>query len=99
MMNIATVVNSIQKSFRSFFRKRWLRRSFSSVATTTVDRDMKQLAYVLAAVATIAVPAIAIAQDYCVRIGGDRDYYRGRDHYYYRGPRAEYRGPRVEIAP
>jgi hypothetical protein len=42
---------------------------------------------VLAAVAAMAVamPTIASATEFGVRIGGDRDYYRDRD---YRGPRA-----------
>jgi hypothetical protein len=41
---------------------------------------------VLAAVAAMAVaaPTIASAQEFGVRIGGDRDYYRDRD---YGGPR------------
>lgn len=60
---------------------------------------MRKLSYVLAAVATIAVPTIAAAQDFDVRVGGDRDHYRGPRTEYreYRGPRAEYRGPRAEF--
>lgn len=48
---------------------------------------MKKLSYVLAALATVAVavPTIASAGDFGVRIGSDRDYYS--DHY---GPRAEF---------
>src|SRR5215468_6672941 len=51
-------------------------------------RTMKKLAYVLAALATIAVgvPTIASATEFGFHVGGDRDYYRDRD---YRGPRAE----------
>jgi hypothetical protein len=47
--------------------------------------------FVLAAVAAmaVAVPTIASATEFGVRIGGDRDYYRDRD---YRGPRAEFYG-------
>ena len=50
---------------------------------------MKKLSYVLAALATIAVgvPTIASANDFGVRIGGYRDYYRD-----YRAPRAEFYG-------
>jgi hypothetical protein len=52
------------------------------------DRNMKKLAYVLAAVATVAVgaPTIASAAEFGFSVGGDHDYYRDRD---YRGPRAE----------
>lgn len=48
---------------------------------------MKKLSYVLAALATVAVavPTIASAGEFGVRIGSDRDYYS--DHY---GPRAEF---------
>ena len=51
---------------------------------------MKKLAYVIAALATIAigVPTIAGATEFGVRIGGDHDYYRDRDYRDYRGPRA-----------
>jgi hypothetical protein len=51
----------------------------------TLEKDMKKLSYVLAALATIAVgvPTIASATEFGVRIGGDRDYYRDRDY----GPR------------
>ena len=50
---------------------------------------MKKLSYVLAALATIAVgvPTIASANDFGVRIGGYRDYYRDD-----RGPRVEFYG-------
>lgn len=46
---------------------------------------MKKLSYVLAALATaaVAVPTIASAEEFGVRIGSDHGYY---DHY---GPRAE----------
>jgi hypothetical protein len=52
---------------------------------------MKKISYVLAALATIAVaaPTVASAEGFGLRIGGDRDYYRDRDHY---GPRAEFYG-------
>jgi hypothetical protein len=52
---------------------------------------MKKVSCALAALATIAVaaPAVASAEGFSVRIGGDRDYYyRDRDDY--RGPRAEF---------
>jgi hypothetical protein len=51
---------------------------------------MKNLSYVLAAVATIAVaaPTMASADSFGFRIGSDRDYYR--DRYEYRAPRAEF---------
>jgi hypothetical protein len=47
--------------------------------------------FILAAVAAMAVaaPTIASAQEFGFRIGGDRNYYRGRD---YGGPRAEFYG-------
>lgn len=50
---------------------------------------MKKLSYVLAALATVAVavPTIASAEEFGVRIGSDRDYYS--DHY---RPRAEFYG-------
>ena len=52
---------------------------------------MKRIAYVLAALATIAVaaPTVASAEGFGFRIGPDRDYYRDRDYY---GPRAEFYG-------
>jgi hypothetical protein len=52
-------------------------------------RNMTKLAYVFAALATLAVaaPTIASAEDFGFRIGSDRDYYRGRDYY---GPRVEF---------
>jgi hypothetical protein len=37
----------------------------------------------------VAVPTIASATEFSVRIGGDRDYYGDR---FYRGPRAEFYG-------
>ena len=47
---------------------------------------MKKLCYVLAALTTIAVaaPTVASAEGFGVYAGGDRD------HYYHRGPRAEF---------
>jgi hypothetical protein len=50
---------------------------------------MKKLAYVFAALATLAVaaPTVASAEGFGFRIGSDRDYYRDRDYY---GPRAEF---------
>jgi hypothetical protein len=47
---------------------------------------MKKLCYVLAALTTIAVaaPTVASAEGFGVYVGGDRD------HYYHRGPRAEF---------
>ena len=50
---------------------------------------MKNLSYVLAAVAAIAIaaPTTASADSFGFRIGGDRDY---RDRYEYRAPRAEF---------
>ena len=51
---------------------------------------MKKLAYVFAALATLAVaaPSVASAEGFGFRIGSDRDYYyRDRDYY---GPRAEF---------
>ncbi len=50
---------------------------------------MRKVAYVLAALTTIAVgaPTIASATEFGVHVGGDRDYYRD-----YRGPRAEFYG-------
>jgi hypothetical protein len=50
--------------------------------------NMRKLSYVLAALATIALPTIASAEGFGVYIGGDRDYYG--DRYY--GPRAEFYG-------
>jgi len=49
---------------------------------------MRKLSCVLAALATIAVaaPTVASAEEFGIRIGGDRDYYR----YHERGPRAEF---------
>jgi len=50
---------------------------------------MRKLSYVLAALAAIAVPTIAGATEFGVRIGGDRDYYIDRD---YRRPHVEFYG-------
>jgi hypothetical protein len=55
-------------------------------------RGMKKVSCVLAALATIAVavPAVANAEGFSFRVGGDRDYYyRDRD---YRAPRVEFYG-------
>jgi len=51
---------------------------------------MKNLSYVLAALATIAIgaPTIASATEVGIHVGGDRDHYRDRD---FRGARAEFR--------
>lgn len=50
---------------------------------------MKKFAYVVAALATIAVaaPTAASAEEFGIRVGGDRDMYRDRD---FRGARAEF---------
>ena len=50
---------------------------------------MRKLSYVLAALATIALPTIASAEGFGVYVDGDRDYYRSRD---YGGPRVEFYG-------
>ena len=52
---------------------------------------MKKLAYALAALATIAVvtPTIASAEEFGIRVGGDRDMHRDRDREF-RGARAEF---------
>jgi hypothetical protein len=61
---------------------------------------MKRISCVLAALATIAVaaPAVANAQGFSFRVGGDRDYYGDHDYRYrdrdYRGPRVEFYGDR-----
>ena len=61
---------------------------------------MKKLAYVFAALATIAVaaPTVASAEEFSVRVGGDRDMYRDRGdfrgHREFRGARAEFYGDR-----
>ena len=49
---------------------------------------MKRLAYAFAALATIAVatPTIANAEEFGIRVGGERDTYRDRG---FRGARAE----------
>jgi hypothetical protein len=56
---------------------------------------MKKLTLALATLATIAVaaPTIASAEEFGVRIGGDRDMYRDRGEYRERG---EFRGARAE---
>ena len=57
---------------------------------------MKKLALACAALATIAlgVPSVASAEEFSVRVGGDRDTYRDRGEYRtsreFRGARAEY---------
>jgi hypothetical protein len=67
-----------------------MRQRFSSGATTIGEAHLKKVSYVLAALATIAVPAptVASAEGFGFRIGSDQDYYR--DGGYYRGPRAEF---------
>jgi hypothetical protein len=54
-----------------------------------MEEDMKKFAYVFAALATIAVaaPTVASAEEFGIRVGGDRDMYRDRD---FRGARAEF---------
>jgi hypothetical protein len=54
---------------------------------------MRKLAFVLAATVAISAPAIASAQSFDGRIGGDRDMHRDyRDTSEFRGARAEYYG-------
>ena len=56
---------------------------------------MKKLALVIAGVATMAIaaPTIASAEQFSVRIGGDRDMHRDyRDSRQFRGARAEFYG-------
>jgi hypothetical protein len=54
---------------------------------------MRKLAFVIAATVVIGAPAIASAQSFDVRVGGDRDMYRDhRDTREFRGARAEYYG-------
>ena len=56
---------------------------------------MKKLALVIAGVATMAIaaPKIASAEQFSVRIGGDRDMHRDyRDSRQFRGARAEFYG-------
>jgi hypothetical protein len=50
---------------------------------------MKRLAYACAALATlaIAIPTIASAEEFGIRVGGDRDMHRDRE---FRGARAEF---------
>jgi hypothetical protein len=57
---------------------------------------MKKLSIVLAAVATIAVaaPTLASAEEFSVRVGGDRDFHRDRGEFRERG---EFRGARAEF--
>jgi hypothetical protein len=63
------------------------------------ETTMKNLAYVCAALATIAVavPTVASAEQFSVRVGGDRDMYRDRGEFRgdrFRGARAEFYGDR-----
>jgi hypothetical protein len=53
------------------------------------EETMKKLAYAFAALATIAIatPTIASAEEFGVRVGGDRYMYRDRG---FRGARAEF---------
>jgi hypothetical protein len=53
---------------------------------------MKKLAYAFAALATIAVvtPTIASAEEFGIRVGGDRDVYRDHRDREFRGARAEF---------
>jgi hypothetical protein len=53
------------------------------------EETMKKRAYAFAALATIAIatPTIASAEEFGVRVGGDRDMYRDRA---FRGARAEF---------
>lgn len=55
---------------------------------------MKKLAYAFAALATIAVvtPTIASAEEFGIRVGGDRDVYR-----HHRDRDREFRGARAEF--
>ena len=55
---------------------------------------MKRLVLACAALATMAlsVPSVASAEEFSVRVGGDRDMYRDRE---YRASR-EFRGARAE---
>jgi hypothetical protein len=69
------------------------RRSVKIVCSPCNDdrrNDMKKVACVLVALATIAVaaPTVASAESFGFRIGSDRDYYRDRDEF--RAPRAEF---------
>jgi len=50
---------------------------------------MRKLLLAAVAATAVAVPTIASATEFGVRIGGDRDTYVDRD---YRGPRVEYYG-------
>jgi hypothetical protein len=64
---------------------------FSGRVTDNWRKNMQKLAYVLAAIATlaVAVPTVASAEGFGFRVGSDRDYYyRDRDYY---GPRVEFR--------
>jgi hypothetical protein len=53
------------------------------------EENMKKLAYAFAALATIAIATstIASAEEFGIRVGGDRDIYRERG---FRGARAEF---------
>jgi hypothetical protein len=56
---------------------------------------MKKLALVFAGLATIAIaaPTVASAEEFSVRVGGDRDIHRGyHEGRQFRGARAEYYG-------
>jgi len=54
---------------------------------------MRKLSFALAALATIAVaaPTVASAEDFGVRVGGDRDRGEFRERGEFRGARAEFR--------
>ena len=56
---------------------------------------MRKVAYVLAALTTIAVgaPTIASAGEFGVHVGGDRGYYRDYGDRDYRGAHAEFLRP------
>jgi hypothetical protein len=55
---------------------------------------MKRVSLLLAALATIAVaaPSVANAQGFSVRVGSDRDYYRGPRAEFYTHDRGLHRG-------
>lgn len=56
---------------------------------------MKKLVLTCAALATMALsmPSLANAEEFSVRVGGDRDMYRDRGEY---RPNREFRGARAE---
>src|SRR5436853_7338382 len=86
----AMMVNIHSRKFPDIFcNNRW-RKSFSLRDYQTWRWNMRKLSYVLAALATIALPTIASAEGFGVYVGGDRDYYRGDR--YYGGPRVEFYG-------